>query len=319
MELNKKIKLYKMGVFGGAFTGVTWGLASVLTALAMMMGGFVNSSYAWFVAPLVASFLNYIFSTLFFTTYMAFRGKIKTSLTALKTKSGKALVFASLCGGPIGFGMFYLSINFIGAGFASSISALFPILTFVFSFVFLKEKLKIKNWLGIFISISAIAFLWFAPEEVANENFVLGIILALGSAIAWALETVICAWGMKDDEIGHEETLFIRNGVALIAYSVLVIPFIGGFSMTFDVITSYVGLIMAGIAVIGTVSYAVYYKVITMIGPSKSSALNITYAAWAVIFGFIFGDGTVFSWTLIVCLTLIMLGTVLASVRERGE
>jgi len=313
MELQKDTATYKKGVFAGAFTGLTWGMHSVLTSLVMVMGGFIEPGYAFFVAPLVASFLNYIFSTIWFSGYAIARGKVKSSFAALKTKSGRALVLASLFGGPIGFGLFYISIHFIGAGFASSISALFPILTGVFSYFLLKEKLKLKNWLGVIISIAAIAFLWFAPDDVGNENFILGVVFAFGSAIAWALETVIIAWGMKDDDIGSEEALFIRNGVALVAYAFVIIPIIGGLGMTMDVLTSYVGLYLAGIALIGTISYAVYYKVIDMIGPSKASVINITYAGWAVVFGLIFGDGTEFSLILAACIALIIFGTSLAS------
>jgi hypothetical protein len=41
-------------------------------------------------------------------------------------------------------------------------------------------------------------------------------------------------------------------------------------------------------ALFATVSYLFYYKAISQIGASKSMALNITYSAWAVIFGVIF-------------------------------
>jgi len=45
MELNKNTKTYKLGVFGGIFTGASWGLHSVLTAMVMVLGGFITLSY----------------------------------------------------------------------------------------------------------------------------------------------------------------------------------------------------------------------------------------------------------------------------------
>ena len=41
-------------------------------------------------------------------------------------------------------------------------------------------------------------------------------------------------------------------------------------------------------ALFGTTSYLFYYKAINKIGASKAMALNITYCAWAILFGFLF-------------------------------
>ena len=48
---------------------------------------------------------------------------------------------------------------------------------------------------------------------------------------------------------------------------------------------------MPTIAIAGlfaTVSYLFYYKAIAKIGASKAMALNITYTAWAMIFGLLY-------------------------------
>ena len=302
MELQNDPKTYKLGLTAGLLSGLFWGLSTVLS----------DGVLSIFVAPLVVAFLNYLFSTVWLVIYMAVRGEIKSTFKALNTKSGRAVVLASLFGGPFGFGCYLLAVNFIGAGYAASISAVFPVLTGLFSFIFLKEKLKLKNWVGLLISIAAIAFLWFTSGETA-DNFALGLILAVGSAVGWALESVICAWGMKGDEVGSEQALFIRKMVAALAYGALIIPFIGGFGMSLNVATSHIGLFMAGIALIGTLSYGLYYKAIDMVGPSRGTGLNVTYAAWAVVFGLLLGDGTEISWVLITCIVLISFGTFLVS------
>jgi len=312
MEVVNETKTYKFGLGAGILSGLFWGLSSVLSGIIMLMGAFVSPQYAIFVAPLVGAFLNYTFSTIWLTIYMLVRGKFKSTFKCLKTKSGKAVVLASLCGGPFGFGCYLLAINFIGAGYAASISAVFPVLTGLFSYLFLKEKLKLKNWTGLLISIIAIAVLWFSPGEAA-DNFALGLILAVGSAVGWSLESVICAWGMKGDEVDSEQALFIRKMVATLAYGALIIPFIGGFGMSLDIVSSNLGLFMAGIALVGTLSYGLYYKAIDMVGPSRGTGLNVTYAAWAVVFGLILGDGTVISPVLLICLGLISFGTFLVS------
>lgn len=312
MENIKASKQYKLGLTTGILSGLFWGLSSVLSGIIMVSGGFLAPEYAIFVAPLVGAFLNYLFSTLWLTLYIIIKGKFVSTFNSLKTKSGKAVILASLCGGPFGFGCYLLAINFIGAGYAASISAVFPVLTGLFSYVFLKEKLKFKNWLGLLISITAIAVLWFSPGETMGENFALGLILALGSAVGWSLESVICAWGMKGDEVDSEQALYIRKMVATLAYGALIIPFINGFGMTFDVLSSNLAFFMAAIALIGTLSYGLYYRTIDLVGPSRGTGLNVTYAAWAVVFE-IFILGTMITPVLLVCIILISLGTYLVS------
>jgi len=144
------------------------------------------------------------------------------------------------------------------------------------------------------------------------ENFTLGLVLALGSAIGWALESVICAYGMKGDEVSPEEALYLRKLVATVAYVALIIPFIGGFGLSAEVLTSNLALFLAGIALLGTLSYGTYYKAIDVIGPGRATGLNVTYAAWTAIFEIIF-LGTAITATLLVCVPLIIFGTFLVS------
>lgn len=304
-------KIYKLGLGAGVFSGLFWGLSSVLSFIILEMGAFVSTEQAIILSPLVGAFLNYTFSTIWLTIYMILRGQFKSTFKTLKTKSGKAVVLASLCGGPIGFGCYLLAINFIGAGYAASISAVFPVLTGLFSYLFLKETLKFKNWTGLLLSIVAIAVLWYTPSEL-SEHFGIGLLLALGSAVAWALESVICAYGMKGDEVNSEEALYLRKLVATLAYGFVIIPFIRGFGLTIEVLSSDVALFLAGVALIGTISYGLYYKAIDLVGPGRGTGLNVTYAAWAVLFEIII-FGTVVTPVLLVCIALIMLGTFLIS------
>lgn len=312
METLNENKTYKAGLGVGVFSGLFWGLSSVLSGIILVMGAFVSTEQAIILSPLVGAFLNYTFSTIWLTAFTIVRGNFKSTFKSLKTKSGRAVVLGALCGGPFGFGCYLLAINFIGAGYAASISAVFPVLTGLFSYIFLKEKLKLKNWSGLVVSIIAIAILWYAPGETVGENFALGLILAIGSAVGWALESVICAYGMKGDEVSSEEALYLRKLVATLAYGVLIIPFIRGFGLTAEVLSSNLAIFLAGIALIGTISYGLYYKAIDMIGPGRATGLNVTYAAWAVFFEIIF-LGTMVTPILLVCVGLIIFGTFLVS------
>lgn len=64
--------------------------------------------------------------------------------------------------------------------------------------------------------------------------------------------------------------------------------------------------------VAGTCSYLFYYKGISVIGAARGMALNISYSAWAVLFGLIL-LGTVPGPVEIVCCIAILCGTILAA------
>ena len=69
-------------------------------------------------------------------------------------------------------------------------------------------------------------------------------------------------------------------------------------------------VVVSGLA--GAASYLFYYKGIATIGAARCMALNITYSAWAVVFGLVL-LGSVPTVVQIVCCLVIMAGTVLAA------
>ncbi|MEG0359920.1 MAG: EamA family transporter, partial [Anaerorhabdus sp.] len=117
---------------------------------------------------------------------------------------------------------------------------------------------------------------------------VLGFGAAIVCVIGWASEAVICAYGMKNNEVDNEQALQIRQIVSAIFYCFLIVPIVNGFGMFFTAITNVSFIVIAVAALFGTASYILYYKAIYQIGASKAMALNITYSAWAIVFTFIF-------------------------------
>ena len=69
-------------------------------------------------------------------------------------------------------------------------------------------------------------------------------------------------------------------------------------------------MVLAGL--VGVSSYLFYYKGIDTIGATRGMALNISYSAWACVFGVVL-LGNVPSMGAIVCCAVILCGTVLAA------
>ncbi|MDU1540076.1 MAG: EamA family transporter [Paeniclostridium sordellii] len=169
-----------------------------------------------------------------------------------------------------------------------------------------------RAFAGLILSILSVIILGYSPDKIANRNFLLGFLSALVCVLGWSLESIICAYGMKDDEISSTQALQIRQFVSSVFYGILIIPIIGGVGLFKIAITSNVAILICFIALIGTASYMFYYKAIDRIGPVKATGLNITYCVWAIIFGIVILGNSI-TLKLIVCSVLIIIGSIMVS------
>lgn len=242
---------------------------------------------------------------------MGVKGQLLTTFKGIKTRSGRFIVLAALLGGPIGMTGYVLAIKYIGPSYTAIISSLYPAIGAFFSYLFLKEKMKPLSIFGLTLSLLGIIALGYSPTQVGN-NFVLGFFFALLCVIGWASEAVICAYGMSEKEISPEESLLIRQLTSAITYAFLLLPLLNGVSTTLSIsITPAAGIILIT-ALLGTSSYVCYYKAIHHIGATRGMSLNITYSAWAILFGSLL-LGQSISFKSVICSAVIMLGSILAA------
>ena len=106
-------------------------------------------------------------------------------------------------------------------------------------------------------------------------------------AFGWGIEAVILAKCMQDPEVKDEYALQIRQTTSAVVYGVIIIPILNGWGFTVSLFTGQTGWLIPVIvlaAFFATLSYLCYYRAIATIGASKSMALNVTYAAWAILF-----------------------------------
>ncbi|PGB00923.1 DMT family transporter [Bacillus toyonensis] len=298
------------GIFYGVFSGFVWAIDTVLIGIILSSTVMLETEQVIFLAPLVSTFLHDFMSTLWMMVYMGLKGQLRTALSKLKTRSGRFVMLGALMGGPLGMTFYVLAVKYIGASYTAAISAIYPAVGAFFAFMFLKERLRSWNWLGLVISISSIIILGFTGDGFATQDYMLGFIFVLICIIGWGLECVICAYGMKDGEVSPEEALQIRQLVSSVTYGLIILPTLGGHFLTKEVMVSSEFILIIFVALIGTASYIFYYKAIHELGPTKAMGLNITYSAWAIWIS-ILVMGTPFSWKLIICCLFIIVGAVL--------
>lgn len=302
--MNTYNKVFARGSFAGLAAGVLWGVDSVLIGFILSISPL--SEFA-FTAPLVATFIHDTFSCTWLLIYMIATKQLREIFKYIKTKGAVFIILGALCGGPIGMTGYVLAISYIGASYTSAISATYPAIGALLAYIFFKDKLKPIGVIGLILAIAATIFLGFSSDSVAINNFALGFICATICAISWGIEAVVSSHGMKN--VPFTVALQIRQAISAISYAVVITPLFKAYPIVSVVLHSNVVLLLAVTALAGTLSYFFFYKAISSIGPTRAMALNISYSAWAVILGLLFGS--TISLPLFITCIVIIIGSIL--------
>lgn len=274
-------------MISGIFAGISWALESVVLGIALAMSPFLSSEEAIFLAPLIATFLHDATSAIFTFIYNAVRGDLPAFFKVFRSRSFKWIIIASAIGGPIGMTGYVLAVNYMGASIGAVASAIYPAIGTLLASIFLKERVRWYQWIFLFFTLLGVYALSYSPT-VNVESFLLGIMGALMCAYGWGIEAVILAKCLRDPEIKSEYALGIRQATSALIYGAVILPIVGGWGFTAKLFSDgeiKLLLTVMAAALFATVSYLFYYKAIGKIGASKAMALNVTYTAWAILFG----------------------------------
>lgn len=294
-------------------SGLLWGLDTVILGIALSMSPFIGTAEAIAFASIASSFLHDAFCAIWLFLYMAIRRRLGDTLKALKTRSGKVVMLGALLGGPLGMTGYVVAIDNIGPGYTAIISAFYPAFGALLSFIILKERMSAKQLVAFAFALVGVMVMGYASSESSDGgNGLIGLAGALVCVMGWGSEAVLCAWGMRDDAVDNETALQIRETTSALVYALFVLPIFGAWAFTIEAIPS-LGTGVVGLAALaGATSYLFYYKGISLIGAARGMALNISYSAWAVLFGLIL-LGSIPGVLEIVCCIVIICGTVLAA------
>lgn len=302
-------------MIAGILAAITWAMETLTIGIAMAMSPFVSTEQAILLAPFVSTFLHDFFSAIWACAYNGIRGNLANVVKALKTKSGKFVILAAIIGGPVGMTGYVLSINNMGAAIGAVASAIFPAIGAVLAYFFLKEKMQWYRWILLIVTILGVYGLSYSPE-INITNFWLGFVGTLMCAFGWGIEAVILAKSLQDPEVTDEIALQIRQTTSAVVYGIIILPFMKGWGFTVSLFND-TGMLIPTIALaafFATISYLCYYRAISQIGASKAMAVNVTYAAWAIVFTvLVFGDTSVLNPITIICTIVVLVCGVLAA------
>ncbi|CYU63577.1 DMT family transporter [Streptococcus suis] len=282
--MNSRLK----GTIQGLLSGMFWGLDTSLNGLVLLMSPFISGDDKLLSSTLLLAFFHDFFSATILTSDLAVRGQLKMTIQKLKSKSAYFVMIAALFAGPLGMRAYLYAVEKLGTGLTATISALYPAIAALLGAILLKDYLTKRGWFGLSLTMVAVIFLGYSGSSNAGGDFI-GFLAAGLCVLGWASESVITAYGMKDD-ILPKQALLIRQWVSSLVY--LLFMFAEGdviYSLS-TIIASQSILFIIGLALIGTLSYLSYYSAIDTIGPVKATGLNVTYSIWTVIFSlFLFG------------------------------
>ena len=304
-------------MFFGITAGVTWALETISLGIALAMTPFVSTEQAIFLAPFVSTFIHDFCSAIWATIYNGVRGNLgRVWHAAFGTKGGKFVMLAAVIGGPIGMTGYVMAVNYMGASIGAVASAIFPAIGAILAYIFLKEKMQWYRWVFLVATLLGVYGLSYSPD-IDVKNFWLGLIGALMCAFGWGIEAVILAKCMQDPDVKDEYALQIRQTTSALVYGVVLLPILRGWGFTVSLFTSGTGWLLPTIALaafFATLSYLCYYKAISSIGASKSMALNVTYAAWAILFTVvILRDTSVLTPVTVACALVVIVCGILAA------
>ena len=307
----------KRGLLFGVVSGASWGLSGVIMSIAFGMAPFTDG-VSLLLAPIVGAAMHDGFAGLWVFFYNLFNGKWREYGRTIRTKPGMLVCLAACFGGPIGMSGYMLGITLAGPSYALAITAIYPAIGAVLSVIILKEKIGIRTWIGILLSITGVMIVsWVPPAAGMYPYFYAGIGLACLAAIGWGTEGVISGFGM--DMVDPEVAVGIREAASFSVYLVAVLPImfgVVGYQMIAAAFTTTSVWIIIVAALLGGGSYICWYKAINMTGASRAMALNITYALWSVFFGWLL-IGTVITPNLIIGGLVITCGAILVGANPK--
>lgn len=296
------------GMFLGLSSGMLWGLDTALNSLVLMSAPFISADSRLISAALLLAFFHDFIAALLISTDLVVRRQLSDTLLAMKTKSAFFVSIAALFAGPLGMYSYIYAVEAIGSGLTATISALYPAVATILGAIFLKDYLNRRGWLGLSLIIIAVIIIGYTNIGLV-QKILPGIMAALLCVFGWASESVITAYGMKED-VSPKQALFIRYWVSSLTYLLMMVVEGDIFYSLVSVATSSSFGLLLLMAAVGTLSYLCYYSAINEIGPVKSTGLNVSYAIWTSIFAVVL-LGESIEQRLFVCGGLIILGSTL--------
>jgi len=316
LRLRRQLRFARRGLFYGLLSGMTWGVVGVLLGLALKMAPFDQvhpNGAAWWgllAAPVAGACLHDTFAALWLLIFNLASGRGREYPRTLFSRPGLIICLGGICGGPVFISGYLAGIRFSGAFYALAITATYPVIGAMLAAVVLKERIGARLWVGILLCICGAVLVGYVPPQgSAGSYFYVGILAALIAAFGVAFEGIFSTLGM--DLADANVALGLRELTSAFIYLALILPLLSASGIVAAAASRPSFLILAAAGTIGGYSFQIWYRGFAMAGVGRTMALNITYALWGLLFGWVFAGAQVTP-GLLLGAVLITAGAVLA-------
>lgn len=292
----------------GLLAGLTWGLDTVISAIALSMFPFISLKKSALLAPFVGVFFHDSISGIWTFIYILVTGKLRDLIKVITSKSIIVVLIIGFLAGPVAMTGYYGAVNYMGAGNAATFTAIYPAVGALLSVIFFRERLNYKGWIGLIVSIIGVMILSYGSD---SEPMTLkGVLFGLMAVLGWGGETILCALGLEtDDSLDPSLVLQIRQIISGFTYILIFLPLLSAFPVVKEVIMHKSTLLMFILAAFcGTVSIIFYYKTVDSAGPTKAMGLNSTCSIWSMVFALIL-QGKEITISMIIAAIIVIGGT----------
>lgn len=289
LEKQKK-NIVWLGVVFTLLSAVLWGSTYPAIQLALH-----------YYDPFAISFFRAIFGTLtIFAYYLSLRNRGETRPKTPRLPRGARtwtlLVLASIFGASGFWILLSLSVLYLKADTASFLAALYPLIVFVLASVFLKEKMKSAQAIGVVSGIIG-AYVIVAFGEKANlsgADPLLGVTIALGTSFFFAGYILISRVLISRRYDASSDKAISPEFVTLMTFLIAILPTFVAVALTGSapqlfrgslegiLLVLYLGVAASGIA------FLLFNTGLRIIGASRAAINQLLFPAVAVILSYIF-------------------------------
>jgi drug/metabolite transporter (DMT)-like permease len=253
-----------------------WGeAAALLAALSWAIAAVLYKKGLSKIEPLPANFIRSLIGFLGVgVLYIAYRGTdFHIALVPLLY-----VVLGGLIGLGLGDLLFLGSLKYVGVVRAVPVASTYPFFTIFFSVSFLREVVKVYVAIGTVLIWTGI---WLLHSEEGEKSSRLGILLALGTAIAWAASISLTALALREVDPFFAITARLPFVVAIL----YMLSKMGG-GVSFERESSfYLGV--AGFLALGVGSFLFFYSV-SILQAVRATSLSSVTPLFSTIFAIIF-------------------------------
>lgn len=249
-------------------------------------GSYIAAKYTTFdLGPLTTSFLRYAIA-LIFLCFLIFY--YKPAILRIEKRDIHQFVLLGLFG-IVGYHFFFFSsLKYTSVINTGIIHAFSPVLTGFIAALFIKEKLSLRNYVGIFLAFLGVLILITQGklQTIFELSFNLGDILMVLAVLSWVIYSLIIK-GMSK-KYKSFTLIFYATLFGLIMLFFLAI-FEGGITQVQNIsLRSIISILYMGIFASG-IGYLLYNYSIKDFGPTKTSSIVYSVSTILVtIFSFIF-------------------------------